>query len=414
MKKTIYILVHISFAALLYIILLKSGYQNSTSDTTNLLSWDAKWYNQMRLFGYIYVPDETCNLAFFPLFPYFWRLTGLTPTGISVFNCLLYLVAFWTLARHLRLSIQLTFFFVCIPSVIFFAVPYSESIFFTFTTLILIGYSRKNNLVVFLGFLGASVTRSVSVIFIPALIILFFLDNTGSTRKKIVTSASNLCACVVGFFFAALIQFYQTNKWLYFLEIQKYWRREWIIPNLPFTTYSAERMLGIDAIALCLGCLAISRCISWLLNFRLKKLNAGSLSLKPENAVIFSALYLSGTAILDSIFTFNLKNSTNIWSMNRHLLCTPFAVVFLVHLLKEAKTIGWNKIADPIFIIGCIIITSLYLQFNLMLFYFGFFASLYVLKYLPSYRWLVILFYLSSTYIQAKFYSDFLLGRWIG
>ena len=80
------ILCYFSLFIVLYVILCLIGLIEYFPNNVNLVSWDAVWYNGIKDNGYYYDPSRQSSVAFFPLFPYLWRLIGVNAVGISFFN----------------------------------------------------------------------------------------------------------------------------------------------------------------------------------------------------------------------------------------------------------------------------------------------------------------------------------------
>jgi hypothetical protein len=383
----------------------------------NLLNYDASWYYTIKKSGYIYAPGASGNLAFFPLFPLVWRLTNLSPFCLSFFNSVIFFGSFVFLTIKEKLSAPILLFILAFPSAIFFLLPYSESIFYLFCVLIIIGYQRKNCLL-FIGLFGASLTRSTCVIFMPAILIITLLtygyDIQG--RKKMLTALLyQTLATLGGFMVASAYMAWDTGKWFYFIEVQKYWGRQWIIPSFPFTTISPARVLGLDAVTVVIGIISIYICIKWIfLNLKQRLYPKKTRHINFDPHVLFSALYLAGNTIIDTCFTFNSDLKTNIWSINRHIMCTPFAAVFIIYLYNQFRPQLKEKIFFIALIAGGLFYTEIYKYPQLTLFFVFFFAMLLVLKYARFITNIFWLYYIFSIFIQLGFYSDFLSNLWIG
>src|SRR5690606_31502392 len=107
---------------------------------SSFLNWDAEHYHWIRNKGY-----EGFRVAFFPLFPFIWKLIPIGAIGVSVLNGCVFLVSFYFLIRQLGSSWKEVIVYLSIPGCIFFFLPYSEALFFLCSTLILIGL-RKNKM----------------------------------------------------------------------------------------------------------------------------------------------------------------------------------------------------------------------------------------------------------------------------
>lgn len=404
---------HLVALGVLSFILGKNDLLNIVPNNQNLLNWDGIWYQSIKESGYIFVPFSVCNMAFSPMFPFIWRLLGLTPFFVSIFNLLIFVSSFFFLLRHWNAPPRFFFLILSIPSFIFFSLPYSESLFFLFSAFIIRGYQKNSLLLKCIGFFFASITRTVSLIFIPAIIIADFLTVVRTHPKnRNVHFVLTILSCVFGLLITSIVQGYQTGKWFYFLEIQKQWGREWIIPSIPFTTYRPEWVMGIDGIAFAIGLLAILYCLALFACRIDKDLLALLPTLPKDSALVMSALYLAATTVLDTLFTFYSNGYSNIWSINRHVLCTPFVIVFIMH---------WYKFIDKrtdlfvlIILLLSVIFTGVYKHPFMLAHYFVFFLPFMFLKFHNSSKQYVFVGYIINCICQLLFFEAFLNNKWVG
>jgi hypothetical protein len=385
----------------------------------NLIQFDTYFYDSIRTTGYEYVPGIGNNLAFFPLFPLFWKLTTLSPSMMSLLNYLIFFGSFIHLLSTEKLNLSTLLLLISLPSFIFFVVPYSESLFFLFCTFIVVGYKKKSDYMLYLGFFGASMVRSVCLVFIPAIILceLISSNRTETIVERIISTCYKLVATVAGLLVAMIYVATKTDTWFYFIEIQKYWHRQWLMIKLPLTTIGAERVQGLDGITFILGTIAIGyiiwRFFKSAFNY-LKKTYA--LDPLVDQSIIFSALYIAGMTLLDTFFTTYYKEQTNIWSINRHILATPFAVTFLIFLARDFSPSKNVRTLIAIFLIGSIYFTGVF-QFpnvQVLLLFLGFISTFLALKYIPASKRYFILYYILAVYLQATFFKDFITGGWVG
>ncbi len=410
------LLIHFLISVGMYFTLQHFNVINAIPNNSNLLSWDASWYFSIMKSGYEFIPYQPCNMAFFPLFPVVWKVMNTSPLAMSAINFLIFYGSFFLLLRKQKLPMVFLLLLLTTPSFIFFGLPYSESVFFFFGVLLLQGYQDSSNLYKFLGFLGASLTRSVSLVFIPAIVIseLFGSAEGKTMKQRIWSMAVSISGCLLGLFSSALLQFFQTGKWFYFLQIQQFWRRGWILPKLSLTTYDSGRVLGIDAVAFSLGLIAVLFCVIWAYAVIRKNFYDQNKVLIPESGIVFCALVLSATLVLDTFFTFNLGDSTNIWSLNRHLLCTPFALMFMIWLYRSAADkFSFEIIGISAVLILTICLTQLYKFDFLLLYYCLFFLSFIGIKIYPNSKNLLYILYPLGVILQIHFFQDFLNGKWI-
>jgi hypothetical protein len=386
---------------------------------TDLILCDTIWYNQIKNGGYFFVPYSMCNLAFFPMFPYFWKLLSVTPLAMGLINSALFIFSLSFLLGRKPRPIIYTLVISSFPSFIFFVLPYSEALFFLFAAILIRGYEKKIPWLVLLGMFGCSLTRSVSAFFIPAIIVTEFLANDGRIRDKIINATWYSLASLAGVAITTIIQFLQTGKVLYFLTVQRYWGRNFIIPSLPFTTESASRVLGVDAIALTIGLFAAFLLLCVLIS----RINR-SFFKKPQaigdRALIFSLLYLVSITILDCFFTSNLGERTTIWSINRHILCTPFFIYLLDRIFFQYRPGVMGVIYSLAIIIIGTLITTLWNHQVGLAYYFIFFITLFLIPisnaFLRSERRNLLLapLYAFNLFLWIVFMQAFLQGKWIG
>jgi hypothetical protein len=218
-----------------YLTFLKAGVIQQIPNNDNLLIYDSYWYSTIVEEGYTYQPGVGNNMAFFPLFPLLWKYTGLTAIGICILNYIIFLGSFIFLLKDEKLQHNLLLMLLSFPSFIFFGLVYSEALFFLFTTFIIIGYKKNKNFLLYIGLFGASMTRSICMLFIPTIIICELLNVTPilSKEHRLQQLIYKLSASIGGFLLASAYMAGNTGKWFYFIEIQKYWYRTWNVPKFP-------------------------------------------------------------------------------------------------------------------------------------------------------------------------------------
>ncbi|MBP7166629.1 MAG: hypothetical protein KBB64_03130 [Bacteroidia bacterium] len=312
---------------LFYFLFLLSG-KIPNPDEINLIMYDAGWYDSIAKSGYVFKFQEQCNLAFFPLFPMTWRFLSLNPVTVSILNGGVILLTLWLMMRGLHLTFDEILRYFVSPSLIFCFLPFSESFFYFSSALIIIGLYRNSNGLLFLGVLLAGLSRSVSVFIIPMIFFAFlpsFID-----RDKRVGAFRNFLLLVFSALFSLLLvgiwQYIYTKRWFEFLTVQKYWNKNWQIPEMPLTTWGFEEMVWLDGTALLLTLLAFL--VSILCFYRIVR-NVQSSVFHP--GFLFSIAYLSIIG-LATLFYSNTSQNTSVLSINRYVFATPFAGYFLMGL----------------------------------------------------------------------------------
>lgn len=413
-NKVALIILHFLLLLALYFCLHKSGVFSILPDNANILKWDAEWYLSIKSDGYVYLSGQMCNMAFFPLFPVFWRFTFLNNIGIAVVNLAIFVFSLRLLLKYSDLPPLKILLILSVPSFIFFFLPYSESLFFLFGVLVIKGFEDNSRTWTCLGLLGCSLARSVSVIFVPALLImmvadLYTLSNTTGRRAIFINTVVCCASCIAGVLIVAYMQWENTGTWFYFLKVQQYWSRgQILIPGIPFTTISPRRILQYDSLALLTGMLSIFFGVKYVV----EKIKVRSGTPMPKS-VFFSILYLAATTLIDMLFTYKIGNQTNIWSLNRHLFCTPFFVWFLIWFWNSCQNKRWDAYLICGIVCLCFGISGIY-KYPLPAIYFLCFSVLFlVVKHFPVLEKFGMLIYLLNLFLQAKLFYEFIWGDWV-
>ncbi|WP_153848780.1 hypothetical protein [Sphingobacterium sp. 18053] len=413
----------------IYYLLYRLGVMAVLPDNYNLLRNDADWYYKITEIGYYYQPKAIGNTAFFPFFPFFWKFTGLSSLGISVINLLLFCAALSLLNQVYKFTLFNLLFICTIPSFIFFIVPYSEALFFLFGSIYIYGLCRGSFLHQGIGLLGSGLTRSVVTIFIPAVFIveicifLFYTERKWGDFKDCLMKLLYQCSlCLLSIGIVAVYQYTAIGKWFYFIEIQQYWGRHFQWPTLPFTTFTPQSAMGMDTIGLSMGFTAIALFLFLINKVWYRKVDR-KLNKNYDRALIFSLCYFIFISILDVFFTNDYQGHTKIWSINRHLLCTPYFFVILFGL----RSSRWSGVVGQRFFMAgvtMIFLTTLFLTqistYPIQLIYFIFF-SVYLLKYIiiqgpldGMERILHALFVSINVMFYLIYMQNYLQNGWLG
>lgn len=395
-----------------HLVLLGSGvylfsYLEGNLSSINLLNWDTGWYLNIRDNGYFYIPDQQSSVAFFPLFPYLWRFSHLSDVGISIFN----IITFWTgillLTKTLDIKGKYIFLYLSIPSAMFFFVPYSESIFFLFGILILVGFKKEKTWLICLGLFLSALTRSAGAIFLPALFITWILLNLKNNKKQ-SEFILYILSVLAGVLIVSYINYYQTGQWFGFMTIQSQWGHHLQIPHIPFNTWGDSRnILRTDGIALMIGISSIILLAGYLLSLVSKKAK-----LHLEGYQIFSLLYLAGVTSIVLLF-----EGGGLQSINRYIFASPYFFLLLPHFITKIKPEFSSVI--KVFIIVVIFWT---------IFFYNGQAPKFIVHYclttccLAAYffinnkkygAFITIFLFFFNLFFQILFLSQFLQGKWV-
>lgn len=315
---------------LLFVMLYVKG-KTSLISNDAFLNWDAELYHIIKNNGY----DEE-RTAFFPLFPFFWKLLQLTPIGIGIVNFGIFTIAVSALLNELKLPTLKSLLLLSVPGLFFMFLPYAEALFFAAATIILIGLRKENILLCSLGLFLCSMCRPTTFIFIPAVAFVYYLDYLVKKDKIILKSTllkifSYSTLLVLGLLISFTIQKIYTGKWFTFFESQEQnWGNKLAIPTLPLRSWGGDNITRFDASAFFIGiCCAVSMLlILFSAKFR-NKLNFT----KP---MLFSIAYLAGATGIVLLY-----RSGSLFSLNRFIYATPFLLFalgyFITHFSLSTK-----------------------------------------------------------------------------
>ena len=372
-------------------------------DVQNFLHWDAEHYYWIKNNGY-----KDFRVAFFPLFPMLWKVCSLGVYGIVIANALLFLVSFYFLVKLIGATNREVLLYLSIPSFCFFVLPYSESVFFASSTLLLIGLKKKKNILVLLGLLLSTLSRPAFTIFIPALLIAELICEQVN-KQLFLRILAYIFTALLGLLLVGLIQHHYTGIWFNFFEVQKGWGNKLQMPSFPLTSWAGGLIVRLDGAAMLTGTLAgIAICL-YVVKARWKK------RVHMPKEVIFSLSYLAGITLSVLMFRGGL-----LFSLNRFVFAVPFIIVAIHFYLVQGIHFSRKQL-----IIGFVLLFLFWLSFG------SYVHIQALLKYilLSLYLFLVILikvpnksagniFYylliLLNVIFQFVFLIRFLSGGWVG
>lgn len=296
----------------------------SLISNSTFLNWDAAHYYVVKNNGY-----DLVNTAFFPLFPFFWKLLHLTPIGIGIVNFGIYILAVAALLNELKLSTLKSFLLLSVPGVFFMFLPYAEALFFAAASIILIGLRKDNLLLCTLGLFLCSVCRPTTFIFIPAIVFVYYINFISTKENKSIKDtllkiSSYSAILIIGLLVSFTIQKIYTGKWFTFFESQKNWGNKLGIPTLPLHTWGGDNITRFEASGFFIGiCCAI---VMLLILFSSKMRN----KLNFTKPMLFSIAYLAGATGVVLLFRGGL-----LFSLNRFIYATPFLMFALGYFISN-------------------------------------------------------------------------------
>lgn len=292
----------------------------------DFLIWDAKHVYSIVHDGY---NSSTC--AFFPLFPYFWKILQLSPTLISGLNFFIFVTAAVILFKHYSATKMEVLLGIGFPSLLFMILPYSEALLYLISVLFLLALNRKNlNLAVLMLFL-MSLTKPTVAVFLPAIFLVEYL-NSDQLQYKFRQLTFSLVAVLTGNFLVFWIQKQATGNWFDFFQAQSDWGNRLRWPEFPLSTWSAPQVIWIDAFAfwVCMFSTAL------LIYFFLLKFKSGK---SISRALGYSLIYLAGTGWFVLFF-----RGGSLFSLNRFVLATPFVWTAMIELKRMQFGMNHRKL----------------------------------------------------------------------
>jgi len=283
----------------------------------NLLNWDAGHYFAVMQGGY---HDE--NVAFFPLFPFFWKIIHASIAAMSIINGLIFIASLSWLAEEFNFRKRNLLLVASIPSLIFMFLPFSEALFFFTGVIILIGLEKKNTMMLLTGLLLAGISRPVATVFIPAILITEYVEVKGKF-KNFKPVIFQLIFCLLGLLLVFTLQYWQTGRWFSFFEYQKNWNNYLRLPHFPLSSWAGGYIVRLDAIAFFFGVAALAITVYIIAKAR----KPGDEYSKP---LVFSLSFL---ALLMCIVLFTKGGTFN--SFNRYLFASPFFLFALNNFLEK-------------------------------------------------------------------------------
>jgi hypothetical protein len=317
---------HVLMVTAVYSVCYALGIFTHLPEEGKLIIWDTLWYEKIMREGYSYSETAISNAAFFPLFPYLWRWSGLTDLGISAVNALIFLSGFGFLMRQFRLDGRLALLLLSSPLIIYMGLPYTEACFYFGCALLLAGLHRDKLWLVVIGVLISCLSRSASTLFVPAFLLTALLSFTPGSRSW----KKPLLLLVTGFAFIALavgtvmvMQYQQTGEALGFIKSQKHWSHVLQLPKHYLFTTGGINVLWLDGFALAIGLVSAlagvylfrNRVLGWQKKTELIRLSP---------AVVFSMGYCISVSLFILLF-----QGSNLANIARYTFATPFFAVLL-------------------------------------------------------------------------------------
>ncbi len=290
--------------------------------------WDGSHYDWIKNTYY----EREKDFAYYPLFPFFWKATGLSTLGISILNIFLFSFGMLFMLKVFKdkLSVRGLFLLLCVPYMVIFMMPYSEALYFIFIAIGLFGIVRDRYWMYFIGFLFASMTKSSSLLF---LILFFFLEGSyWLSHRDIVLFLKRFLKAifpvVLGMLLVMIVQ-YLMGAPSFFQSIisQRYWGKYLSLPELPFSFWSNEgRSITVPFLCLYFIPMLVVLGREFVLSLRKKQ---DYIFDKWKYVRLICIIFLVG-----NVFTALFTQHGGLYSLARYLLATPFFVFLLFDMVN--------------------------------------------------------------------------------
>lgn len=373
--------------------------------------WDGSHYNFIKEEMY----SDIKNFAYYPLFPLFWKATGLSTLGISLLNIFLFALGMWVMFKIFKnnLSWKHLLLLLCVPYMVIFMMPYSEALYFLFIALGLYGILKEKYWLYFTGFLFASMTKSSSLLFVILFLCLegLYALNHRSISLLFKRFLKAVFPVVLGMFLVMLFQWIMgAPSFFQSIISQKYWGKSLSLPQLPFSFWSNESR-SITVPFLCL----------YFLPMLVVLAREVVVALKSKQRIEFDnwkyVRLICIVFLVGNVFTALFTQHGGLYSLARYLLSTPFFVFLLFDTINRKRN---NFLQIVYLVIGVITIIICKDHFTKVDFFgtylvivtsfFAFFYHKINTKILYSLLAIIVLLNVCWT---AYMFNCFLLNGWI-
>lgn len=310
---------YFALLTVLVTVLAQAGVFPAFSDTT-VMRFDAVHYRTIAQEGY-----AVGSSAFFPLFPWLWRLTGASPIGISIINGALFLAGTSVLVREFTIGTKAVIAFVTLPGIFFLFVPYSEAAFFFGASMLLVALNRGSLPLSLLALGCCTIARPAFTALLPALMIATVLQ-PGTFTAKATRIGLYGASTALALFVVMWVQRAGTGDPFGFYHAQGDYGNTLRLPKLPLTSWGGGPVVRLDAATFLLGCssaiLLVLLTLRWV---RARTTEAGPVEL-------LSLGYVAGISAIAL-----LLRDGEMYSLNRFVLASPFALMLLHAAARRSR-----------------------------------------------------------------------------
>jgi hypothetical protein len=413
MKQQLWVILGSVIFILLGVVMLSISSQYRFEES---LCWfDCVWYQSIINHGYSFHYNQQSNVAFFPLFPFVWKMLGLSFFSMSLFNLICFICSLIYVCVVLKIPLRSTAIFCVSGMLTFFMVPYSESFFFAASVLMLVGFYKKLNGLLFVGVCIAIFTRSASLVFMVAFCLMAILSHIENKQRDRILFSLAILVSALSTAAVFYIHYVYTGMWSGFFIAQSYWEFKLQLPHLPFLQGAWPSTL-FDSAALLIGLFSLLVLTIYATKKLLRRKNNFldfTKDLLPHE--LFSLLYLAGCTLVVVLFL-----GGSLRSLGRFVFATPFYLVFITLFVNQSIKIRVNW--KVLLLVG--ITCMLFLPINgypehMIQIYANSFALGWLVFYTPTKNSIAYKIILGIVFVwgfiqQSIALSEYIHGNWMG
>ena len=334
----------------------------------NFLQWDASIYNCIKENNY--TSEEACygkvRAAFFPLFPFLWKITAASPILISILNYLMFilsisLLVIYLLPNNIYLRSTTFILFITLPTTVIYMIPYSESLFMLCMTIAVVGLLKDNYPLYFVGIVLLAMVRPATAFVFLAIIAseIFFSLKEKNIKNSFRNSLSKVIPFLVGYLIVISIQYLSSGSWTAFIDAQKYWSGGIVQRITEISDWSSEGF-GMNTFSIFVVTLpALAFLIYLALNIKSKKTTVIKFSKKTKrNYLLITSLFYLAGILLYSLLT----SGGNFHSLFRFIICSPLFYISAFILIASLSKLNLRLVTT----IFSILLLSLFIYFYIV------------------------------------------------
>jgi hypothetical protein len=300
----------------------------------NLFHWDVVHYERIMKTGY--AKEDYYLYAFYPLFPYVWRLSMLDSRWICLLNYIFYILGvlfiFSGFASKYSFKEKAIFFILLIslPSSVVFIMPYSEAVFFLTLAIAMWAYVKERFWIYLLFMVLACMTRRASfLLFGAAIFSSIFLFIKHRNLKLFLKDLWQLCLpVIIGTAAVSFIQYQSgSGSYLTFIKVTDMFASKLAIPTVLKDWSQNSYPLNMAILFVFIPLVVLSIVLSMVKSLRNKNGINYKMDHKKELVVIMAGGYFALAMTFILLFQGGSLNSTF-----RGIICTPFFIIFLFYL----------------------------------------------------------------------------------